>query len=96
MIHFFVDFLDVIVVSEIALSPVYDWWIKHLKLYRNDCDVLLDGSELNASIISACQQLPSKQYPKIVGFEDRVLGHRLWFTTRVAAQNGVQILHTGT
>ena len=74
LIHFFVDFLDVILVSEVALNlPVYDWWIKHLKLYRNDCDVLLDGTEQNASIISACQQLLLKKYPKIVGFEDTVL-----------------------
>ena len=66
-IHFFVDFLDLIVISEIA--RVYNWWIKHLKLCRNDHDVLLDESELNVSTISACHQLLSKQYSKIVVFK---------------------------
>ena len=82
-------------VSECCPSPVYDWWIEHLRLSRSDSHLLLDGEELNDSLINACQYLLSKQFPKVVGLQDTAHGYRLGFTSRLSVQNGVQILHTG-
>ncbi len=49
---------------------------------------------LNDALINASQELLSKQFPKIVGFEDTNLGYNCGFTMQESLL-GVQILHIG-
>ena len=55
--------------------------------------LLINGSELNDSIIVAGQLLPAKQFPHVNGFQDTILINGLKFLP--VEKDGVQILDTG-
>ena len=70
-----------------------NYWVKELLLHENHNQLLMDGSELNDSIIVAGQSLLAKQFPHINGFQDTILINGLKFLP--VPKDGVQILHTG-
>ena len=78
-------------------SPVKDddWWIKDLKLRESDRLVLLNGSDLNDSIINAAQHLLKSQFSEIEGFQNTILAHNLKFKPTSSRKLGIQILHAG-
>lgn len=69
------------------------YWVKELLLYESHYQLLIDGSELNDSIIVAGQSLLAKQFPHINGFQDTILINGLKFLP--VPKDSVQILHTG-
>ena len=69
------------------------YWVKELLLSESHYQLLIDGSELNDSIIVAGQSLLAKQFPHVNGFQDTILINGLKFLR--IEKDGVQILHTG-
>ena len=81
----------------IQTSPVKDndWWIKDLKLRESDRHILLNGSDLNDSIINAAQNLLKSQFSEIEGFQNTILAHNLKFKPTSSRTLVIKILHAG-
>ena len=69
------------------------YWVKELLLFESHYQLLINGSELNDSIVVAGQSLLAMQFPHVNGFQDTILINGLKFLP--VEKDGVQILHTG-
>ena len=80
-------------------SPIKDendWWIKNLKLKESDRVLLLNGSDLNDTLINAAHSLLSSQFSEIEGFQNTILVYNLKFQPVFNTTLSIQILHAGT
>ena len=82
-------------ISDSDPDPICDWWIQALHLYQNDKTVLLSQEELTENIINAVHTVLSRQFPRIAGLQDTLLGHHLDYMPVSSDVGSVQILHTG-
>ena len=85
----------VIVVHKSPVKDENDWWIKDLKLRESDRVSLLNGNDVNDSIINAAQCLLKSQFSEIEGFQNTLLAHHLKFKPTPNNTLCIQILHAG-
>ena len=76
-------------------SPVKDddWWIEELILRESDRLMLLNGSDLNDSIINAAQRLLKSQFSEIEGFQNTILAHNLKFKPTSSRTLSITIMY---
>ena len=80
-------------------SPIQDendWWIKDLNLKESHRVLLLNGSDLDDTLINAAHSLLSSQFSEIEGFQNTILAYNLQFQPVSNATLSIQILHAGT
>ena len=69
--------IETVYVSDSDADPDLKWWIKDIKLYDEDKNVLLSRQELTENIINAAHSLLRLQFSHIGGLQDTILGHHL-------------------
>ena len=87
----------VVISDKSPIKDGNDWWIKNLKkLKESDCVLLLNGSDLNDTLINAAHSLLSSQFSEIEGFQNTILVYNLKFQPVSNTTLSIQILHAGT
>ena len=86
----------VVIADKSPIKDENDWWIKNLKLKESDRVLLLNGSDLNDTLINAAHSLLSSQFSEIEGFQNTILVYNLKFQPVSNTTLSIQILHAGT
>ena len=86
----------VVISDKSPIKDENDWWIKNLKLKESDRVLLLNGSDLNDTLINAAHSLLSSQFSEIEGFQNTILVYNLKFQPVSNTTLSIQILHAGT
>ena len=87
----------VVISDKSPIKDENDWWIKNLKLKESDRVLLLNGSDLNDTLINAAHSLLSSQFSEIeAGFQNTILVYNLKFQPVPNTTLSIQILHAGT
>ena len=70
--------------------------MKSLRLKESDRVLLLNGSDLNNTLINVAHSLLSFQFNEIEGFQNTLLAYNLKFQPISNSTLSIQILHAGT